>query len=197
MPGSCIGICRRRPKALSLRARLQDARTSASLIGRSRARPGCWPRGGYLPVGIEPWAACTLVTLQGYLGKQIGTGRLPGRRPRERAKLTRAAGEHQTRGLAVPPKSPGDRVLGRTRWIFPGPPHQRWWVRKIATAPIKDPTLMPPTVKTDRCEIWQAETRRCGHSDQHLCRQAKCQDREGGEQGRAHRQSIAAPAPLA
>jgi len=42
---------------------------------------------------------------------------------------------------------------------FPGTRHQRCWVHKIANVLNKFPKSIPPTVKVDLREIWQAQTR--------------------------------------
>jgi len=43
--------------------------------------------------------------------------------------------------------------------VFPGTPHQRCWVHKVANVLNNFPKSMQPAVKADLREIWQAETR--------------------------------------
>ena len=122
-----------------------------------------WADGVYLQARMEPQAECILVILgatpegrKELVGFQVGV--------RESAQSWRELlVDIKARGLAVPPEvAVGDGAMGFWKAldeVFPGTRHQRCWVHKIANVLNKFPKSMPPTVKTDLREIWQAETR--------------------------------------
>ncbi len=69
----------------------------------------------------------------------------------------------KVRGLAVSPEiAVGDGAMGLWRAldeVFPSTRHQWCWVHNIANVLNKFPKSMPPTLKADLREIWQADTR--------------------------------------
>src|SRR6056297_2669443 len=122
-----------------------------------------WADGVYLQARMEPQAECILVILgatpegkKEIVGFQVGV--------RESAQSWRELlVDIKARGLSVPPEiAVGDGAMGLWKAldeVFPGTRHQRCWVHKTANVLNKFPKSMQPAVKTDLCEIWQAETR--------------------------------------
>jgi len=122
-----------------------------------------WADGVYLQARMEPQAECMLVVLgatpegkKELVGFQVGL--------RESAQSWRELlVDIRARGLSVPPEvAVGDGAMGFWKAldeVFPGTRHQRCWVHKTANVLNKFPKSMPPAVKVDLREIWQAETR--------------------------------------